>query len=496
MVSLNRFNNSAYSILSYFLSRALNNVNYVKCRCGFCVNCHEHDGPDYHNRFHIDVEQKRSCVRARTCVHCQKVKNNQQDYYGRYQWICHEHQETDLSTYIKHGLIDVYVFFFSMMMIPFNILCALFYITHNMAQSTLDMLYQPVILTNQFGESFSYNKCDDIVYRYQVDHYELLNLDIFSKILYMIRFCFLSTYATLIYNMDKSRISVDRMVCFIGLIGFGLVYGLMTHTISIFMLVLCVMLVVVTIYDHMLVVHGIEGFSLTLIHLPRIVLTLCVCVSAHIAIMIDYFTEMILINKCAYPFLKIDNELLPKDNYYDYNRAYDNSNDFILTKDIDVCHIFFRIFFIIPTFIYYLSKCMINTSIISIFGKTSKGTHTCGDLFEIERLIFYRDIRKGTILYQLFKNINNIGSMVIEMIFDNIELCVKILTDIFIRTPWSICVRCFNRVMRVIIHYFLIQYIIITNYFKVYLLNGLYRMRITNTYYYFEQIDTIKQKQH
>jgi hypothetical protein len=142
----------------------------------------------------------------------------------------------------------------------------------------------------------------------------------------------------------------------------------------------------------------------------------------------------------------------------DYTDYYE-SHDIILTKYIDVCHIFFRLVFLIPIFVYHILKCLLNAIVLSITGMPCRETYAYGDLFEFEKSVFYRNVNKGTVLYQLYENINNGQSFIIKIISDTNRICVKKLNDTVIKPSWNTFIRYLRKIMYIITYYLLIQYI-------------------------------------
>lgn len=520
MRPLNGFDNSVYSIFSYFFSRSYDPTNYVTCTCGTCVNCHKHDGSAYHYRYRAS-DPHTLCAKTRRCMHCNRVKNTLSHCDGRYSWNQIDYQDDDSYSF-KDAMIDVYILLFNVLMIPLNLMCGIFYAIHDVIQTALIMLYEPAVLSlrnyydNNERDSYPYRRNSDpyhLACGMKLDHREMLDLNILSKVVYMIRFFFVSTYETLVRNMYLSNTSTDKMLCAISLVGIGGIYGYITHTFTIFITILLVISSFVAFYDRMILIHTLECFSLIIIHIPRILLLTCICVSAHIAIMLDYFIVTVLINKYVYPFLKIDDTSIVQrelyDHYYDYDYYYNYRTEYaqenctILSRDIDICHVFSRIIFLIPTFSYYLIKCTLNMLLLTITGKILKGTHDRGDLFELEKCIFYRNPDRGTVICQLCEHVNNTRIMIFGTISYLIRRFIKILYNIFIVTPWTILLRYFHQIMYIITHHLLIQYIKTTDSlhrtlirFKLFLLKHMYNMGLIGAYYYGDQMNRNKQKYH
>jgi len=365
---------SALYMFFYFISRPLSSINYVKCRCGICINCFKYDGKQYHNK-------NRECKRDRICLECKKYKDELQRYDLRGK-LTSDAEIYESPSILKGMMIDFYICLFMVLMIPVTIMNFVTYYIFNLSKMILDLLHLPVYCIDYNDYSvYTYGNYDGNVERIRLIIDEFFELNIIEKIMNVVRYLFNTTCVSVGRNMNKTNTSNDDvLVLLMFAISVNLCYAFnYVITIKAIMLLNVAVLFFVSLFRLVLIAHLFEFLLSFIIHIPRVVLTIIMYTFACMYSLNSYHLEMNIINQCAYPFLRMN---IMYDGKHDAN-----THSVILTKEVSFIHILCRILLVVPTFIYYFLKGMINMIISLVFGESSKNENV-GILFEVEQFVF------------------------------------------------------------------------------------------------------------
>jgi len=325
--------------------------NYMNCLCSRCLNCYVYDAPKYHTLYD-------KCIEIRPCLNCNNMKFNNN------------------RSYIKNILIRLYLFIFQILLSPIVFISYTLYHIHYIGQNIINISY-PEFTYNSYYELQSYVNLSDN--KLSIDYGDLLKLNIICKILYIIKYFIFTSYRHL-----YSNVLYQESIFMTCLLFFFLYYNFTFYII----IIICI-----CIYDMRILTNIFYIILLTFINTPRVIITAISCMCAYLAIIINNFIENILINKCAWPFLKLN------DNY----NIYGNKLHKILSPQIDIFHAIYRLILLLPVFIYYLMYCIMNSLLIIIFGQEYefRSTYIIGELYESENRIFYPEDYRGTIFQRL-----------------------------------------------------------------------------------------------
>jgi hypothetical protein len=332
MVYTDKFKTNVLSLLYYFITRPYNSINYVTCNCGICINCFTYDGSKYH-------QKNISCESCRLCLECDQLKDTPTffDYRSKILSINYNENEPNIMINV---LIEFYRLLFGLLMLPVTFINFVTYYIFLLSEMTLELSYSQVDHKESNAFKMKINA--------------LFKLNIFSKMNKIIK-----TLISIIYKSFKSDIALtqlteDLLITSTLIIITNLYCIIKNVSIQYYLAINCSILFFSSLYKILLPVYIFESILLIIIHFPRVLLTIIMYLSGYMYISNSYFLEECLINRCGYPFLK------------------SGSNDeykIILTNDIKLNHILFRILFIVPSFTYYLMIGVLDIIWTLLFGR-------------------------------------------------------------------------------------------------------------------------------
>ncbi len=301
----NMNNKNFLSLYFNLITTPFQNINYIICRCGKCINCRSNDTLSYH------LNNKISCDNQRICYNCGKQKNILTNYYpSSIHSSLDIFNDNDFYCYflLKQFLINLFIFLISFIMIPIQTIIYFLYVCSILTKSTLYLIYK-----HKYQDRDLDLEREDYIY----DEFDY-------KIIKYVKFLFFQVYGSYIsYGYDF--IIFILFITITKYIGNGNGNG--------YIIIFIILYILINRFVNILVF-----VSLSFIGLPGIILHVITTICDFFIIQLNQCVINRILDNCGFPIVS----------------SPCSKNKIILFQNISVKYISFKIIFIITHSLYHM----------------------------------------------------------------------------------------------------------------------------------------------